>query len=56
MRVEPGQLKTFLLDAGLVAQAQMKAAEQKAKKQKQRLAEVLIAEGVISHEQLIKME
>ncbi|MBI2121202.1 MAG: Flp pilus assembly complex ATPase component TadA [Candidatus Wildermuthbacteria bacterium] len=56
MRVEPEQLKTFLLDAGLVTQAQMKAAEQKAKKQKQRLAEVLVAEGAISHEQLIKME
>lgn len=56
MRVEPEQLKSFLLDAGLVTQKQIKEAEQKAKKQKKRLSEVLVEGNDISYEQLIKME
>lgn len=56
MRVEQEQLKSFLLDAGLATQKQLKEAEQKAKKQSKRLSETLVAENVISHEQLIKME
>ena len=56
MRVEPQQLKAFLLDAGLVTKEQFDAAFQKAKKTNQKVGDVLISEGLISEEELIKLE
>jgi type IV pilus assembly protein PilB len=56
MRVEPGQLKAFLLDAGLVPAAQFDKAQKKAEKTKQKVGDVLISEGLIGHEELIKLE
>jgi len=56
MRVEPSQLKAFLLDAGLVTKAQFEKALKKAEKTKQKVGNVLVSEGLITQEELIKLE
>lgn len=56
MRVEPQQLKAFLLDIGLVTKAQFDKAQQKAQKSKQKVGDVLVSEGLIAQEELIKLE
>jgi len=56
MKVEIGQLKAFLLDAGLVAGKQLEDAQKKAEKTKQKIEDVLISEGLITQEELIKLE
>ncbi|MBI2573979.1 MAG: type II/IV secretion system protein [Candidatus Wildermuthbacteria bacterium] len=56
MHVEPQQLKTFLLDAGLVTEKQAKEAEKKAQKEKKKLGAMLVSEGVLSEDELVKME
>lgn len=56
MRVEPQQLKAFLLDAGLVTPAQFEKAEHKSEKTAKRVEDVLVSEGFITQEELIKLE
>ncbi len=56
MRVEPKQLKAFLLDANLVTEEQFDAAQKKAEKTNQKVGDVLVSEGLISQEELIKLE
>ena len=56
MRVEPQQLKAFLLDAGLVTQIQFDEAQKKTDKTKQKIGDVLVSEGLITQEELIKLE
>jgi len=56
MRVEPSQLKAFLLDAGLVTKDQFEKALKKAEKTKQKVGDVLVSEGLITQEELIKLE
>lgn len=56
MRVENQQLKAFLLDAGLVTEAQIKKAETEAKKSSQKLGEVLIKNSAIKPEELSKLQ
>ncbi|MDI6591585.1 MAG: ATPase, T2SS/T4P/T4SS family [Patescibacteria group bacterium] len=56
MRVEPQQLKVFLLDAGLVTEKQFEDCLKKARKTKQKVGDVLVSEGLISQEELIKLE
>ena len=56
MRVEPQQLKAFLLDSGLVAEEQFEKALKKAKETRQKVEDVLVSEGLISQEELIKLE
>ena len=56
MRVESQQLKAFLLDAGLVSAKNLEKAEGKAEKTKQKLGDVLVSEGFIPQEELIKLE
>ncbi|MFQ6049988.1 MAG: GspE/PulE family protein [Candidatus Paceibacterales bacterium] len=56
MKVEPQQLKAFLLDAGLVTKKQFDDAQKKAKTTKQKVGDVLISEGLIDQEELIKLE
>ncbi len=56
MKVEPQQLKAFLQDAGLVTKAQFDQALKKAEKTKQKAGDVLISEGIISPEELVKLE
>ena len=56
MRVEPQQLKSFLLDTGLVNEQQFDAVNQKAEKSNQKVGDVLVSEGLITQEELIKLE
>jgi len=56
MRVEPQQLKAFMLDAGLVTVEQFDEAQKKAKKTKQKIGDILVSEGLINQEELIKLE
>jgi len=56
MRVEPQQLKAFLLDTGLVNEQQFDAAQKKAEKTNQKVGDVLVSEGLITQEELIKLE
>jgi len=56
MKVEPQQLKAFLLDAKLVTEAQFKEAENIASKTNQKIGDVFVSQGLISQEELIKME
>ena len=56
MRVEPQQLKAFLLDAGLVTEKEFERAAKKAQESGQKIEDVLISSGLISQEQLAKLE
>src|SRR3989344_3839930 len=56
MRVEAQQLKAFLLDAGLVSEKQFEEALKKSEKTNQKVGDVLISQGLISQEELIKLE
>ncbi len=56
MRVEPQQLKAFLLDAGLVTGKQFDSALKKAEKTGQKVGDVLVTEGFLSEEELLKLE
>ena len=56
MRVELGQLRAFLLDAGLATEKQFDEAQKKAEETKQKVGDVLVSEGLISKDELIKLE
>ena len=56
MHVEARQLKAFLLDAGLVKEKDLNEAETKAKKSKEQLGRVLVTQGLLTEEQLTKMQ
>lgn len=56
MRIEPQQLKAFLLDAGLVNEEQFDECLKKAQEKNQKVEEVLVSEGLIAQEELIKLE
>jgi len=56
MRVKQEQLKILIIDTGLITEAQFEGALKKAKKTKQKVEDVLVAEGLISREELIKLQ
>jgi len=56
MKVETGQLKAFLLDAGLITGEQFDQAQKKADDLKRKIDEVLVSDGLITNEELIKLE
>jgi type IV pilus assembly protein PilB len=56
MKVYPEQLKAFLLDAGLIKETQFDTAQKKAEKTRQKVGDVLVSEGLIAEEELIKLE
>ncbi|XOB42113.1 MAG: GspE/PulE family protein [Candidatus Nealsonbacteria bacterium] len=56
MKVEPQQLKAFLIDANLLTEEQFNKAHKKAQKTKKEISDVLVSEGLINQEQLIKLE
>ena len=56
MKVEDQQLKSFLLDADLVKAKQFDQALKRAKETKQKVGDVLVSEGFLSREELIKLE
>ena len=56
MRVEAQQLKAFILDTGLIDKQQFGEAEKKAKKTNQKVGDVLVSGGLITQEELLKLE
>lgn len=56
MKVEPQQFRSFLLDAGLVTDKQFSKARKRVEKTGEKIGDVLVFEGLITQEQLIKME
>jgi len=56
MAVEPQQLKAFLLDAGLITEAQFDQALKKAQKEKKSIEEILVKEKLIEEEDLNKLK
>src|SRR3989344_4078189 len=56
MRVEEGQLKAFILDAGLATKEQLESALKKAQKTSQEVGDVLVSEGLLTQEELIKLK
>ena len=55
MKIEPQQFKTFLLDAGLVTKDQFEKTLKKAADTNQKVGDVLVVEGLITQEELIKL-
>ena len=56
MRVEPQQLKAFLLDSGLITEEQFDKALKRAQNSNQKVRDVLVSDGSIREEELIKLE
>jgi len=56
MRVEPQQLKAFLLDAGLITEAKFNELQKKAEEKNLKVADLLVKEGLINQEEMIKLE
>jgi len=56
MRVEPNQLEAFLLDSGLITRDQFNGAKKKAEESNKKLEDILVLEGLISQEELIRLE
>ena len=56
MRVEPQQLKAFLLDAGLIKESDFEDCLKRAEKTNQKVGDVLVSENFIQKEELIKLE
>lgn len=56
MKVESQQLKAFLFDAGLVTEKQFDSADKKAKKDGKKIENVLVDEGIIKKEDLIRLK
>jgi len=56
MKVESQQLKAFLFDAGLVTEKQFDSADKKAKKESKKIENVLVDNGIIKKEDLIRLK
>jgi len=56
MRIETQQLKAFMLDAGLITETQFDKVQIRAKKKRQKIEDILVIEGLISQEELIKLK
>lgn len=56
MRVEPQQLKLFLLDSGLVSSEDISDAEEKSKKTKKSIGDILVSEGKVSEDDLRRLQ
>jgi len=56
MRVEPQQLKAFMIDAGLIKEAQFDNALSKAEKEGRKIEDVLVSDKLILEEDLIRLE
>ncbi|MBI2038550.1 MAG: Flp pilus assembly complex ATPase component TadA [Candidatus Nealsonbacteria bacterium] len=56
MRVESQQLRAFLLDSGLIKESDFEECSKKAEKTNQRIEDILVSEGLVKKEELIKLE
>ena len=55
-RIEPQQLKAFLLDSELVSKADVETAEIEAEKSGQRLGDVLVSKGIIKEDDFLRLQ
>jgi len=55
MRVEPQQLKSFLLDAGMLTEKQFDQAQAEAEKNKKTVEEILVERDFVPEEKIIKL-
>lgn len=55
-RIEPQQLKAFLLDSDLISKADIEKAEEEANQSGQRLGDVLISKGLIKEDDLLRLQ
>ncbi|NTV44390.1 MAG: type II/IV secretion system protein [Candidatus Yonathbacteria bacterium] len=56
MRVDEAQLKMFIADSGLISAKEVEAAAEKAKKEEKTLKDVLLADGILSEDDLRRVE
>ena len=56
MRVDPSQLKAFLIDTGLVTDSLLQKIEKEAKKNNQKLADLLVTQGLVKQEDLSRLQ
>ncbi len=56
MRVEPQQLKAFMLDAGLIKESQFDKVLKEAQKKDKKIEELLVEKNLIPQEDLIRLE
>jgi len=56
MKVEPQQLKAFLLDAGLIKESDFEECLKKAEETSQKVGDILVSENLIQKEELIRLE
>jgi type IV pilus assembly protein PilB len=56
MRIQDGQLKRFILDAGLITKSDIASAEKIAKEEKRTLSEALIAHGHMTDDDMRRIE
>lgn len=56
MTIREEQLKSFVLDAGLVSKKQYEKCAQKARKTKQKTSDVLVSEGLIKEDEMLKIK
>jgi len=56
MKIDSRRLKAFILDAGLVTEDQFENASKKAKKTKKKIGDILVSEGLVRQEDLIKLK
>ncbi|MDO8523821.1 MAG: hypothetical protein Q7R74_01175, partial [bacterium] len=56
MRVLDSQLKTFILDSGLVSRKDVESAEKVAKEKKESLGDALVSEGAVGEDDIRRMQ
>ena len=56
MHVEDSQIKSFIIDAGLISKLEIEDAEKEAKSKKKPLSEVLISKGKFSDDDLRRVQ
>ena len=56
MRIEQQQLKAFLLDSGLISEADVLAAEKEAEKKEKRFEDILLFSGKLAEEDLVRLK
>lgn len=56
MKIEPQQLKAFLVDSGMVGEEEFENLVKKAEKEQRNVEELLAEEGLVSKDQLIKLK
>jgi type IV pilus assembly protein PilB len=56
MKIDAKRLKAFIIDAGLVTEAQFEKALKKSKKTRKRVEDILVSDGLVNQEDLTKLK